>query len=102
MSVKFNQDRAFEDWTKKMNALDKKLGISYHYAVFKSSFGAKDADYMVMCIDKSQFEYFRNWEVRTNTREKSDEFTALVDELSASKWSVIGEYTWNRILGLTF
>ena len=102
VSVKFNQDRAFEDWTKKMNALDKKLGISYHYAVFKSSFGAKDADYMVMCIDKSQFEYFRNWEVRTNTREKSDEFTALVDELSASKWSVIGEYTWNRILDLTF
>ena len=65
VTVKTNQDNSYEDWTKKMNALDKKLGISYHYAVFKSVFGAKDADYMVMCIDTSQFEYFSNWEKRT-------------------------------------
>ena len=102
VSVKTNQDNAYEDWNKKMNALDKKLGISYHYAIFKSVFGAKDADYMVICIDKSQFEYFSNWEKRTEIREQSAEYKALVGELSISQWSVISEFTWNRILELTF
>jgi len=102
VTLKMNQDNAYEDWNKKMNALDKKLGISYHYAIFKSVFGAKDADYMVMCIDKSQFDYFRNWEKRTEIREQSDEYKALVEELSTSQWSVISEFTWNRILELTF
>ena len=102
VTLKMNQDNAYEDWNKKMNALDKKLGISYHYAIFKSVFGAKDADYMVMCIDKSQFDYFRNWEKRTEIREQSDEYKALVEELSISQWSVISEFTWNRILELTF
>ena len=102
VTLKMNQDNAYEDWNKKINALDKKLGISYHYAIFKSVFGAKDADYMVMCIDKSQFDYFRNWEKRTEIREQSDEYKALVEELSTSQWSVISEFTWNRILELTF
>ena len=102
VTVKTNQDNSYEDWTKKMNALDKKLGISYHYAVFKSVFGAKDADYMVISIDTSQFEYFSNWEKRTEIREQSDEYKALVGELSVSQWSVISEFTWNRILELTF
>ena len=102
VTLKMNQDNAYEDWNKKMNALDKKLGISYHYAIFKSVFGAKDADYMVMCIDKSQFDYFRNWEKRTEIREQSDEYKALVEELSISQWSVISEFTWKRILELTF
>ena len=102
VNVKMNADNAYEDWNKKMNALDKKLGISYHYAIFKSVYGAKDADYMVMCIDKSQFEYFSNWEKRTEIREKSEEYKALVGELSISQWSIISEFTWNRILELTF
>ena len=102
VNVKMNSDRAYEEWNKKMNALDKKLGISYHYAIFKSVYGAKDADYMVMCIDKSQFEYFSNWEKRTEIREKSEEYKALVGELSISQWSIISEFTWNRILELTF
>ena len=93
---------AYEAWNKKMNALVKKLGISYHFAIFKSVFGAKDADYMVVCIDKSQFDYFRNWEKRTEIREKSAEYNALVGELSTSNWSLISEFTWNRILELTF
>jgi len=84
-----------------LNALDKKLGINYHYAVFKSVFGVKDANYMLMCIDKSQFEYFSNWEKRTETREQSEEYKTLVSELSISQWSMINECTWNRILELT-
>ena len=102
VNVKMNQDMAYEAWNKKMNALDKELGISYHFAIFKSVFGAKDADYMVVCIDKSQFDYFSNWEKRTEVREQSDEYKALVGELSISNWSVISEFTWNRILELTF
>jgi len=102
INVKMNQDMAYEAWNKKMNALDKKLGISYHFAIFKSVFGAKDADYMVVCIDKSQFDYFRNWEKRTEIREKSAEYNALVGELSTSNWSLISEFTWHRILELTF
>ena len=102
VNVKMNADGAYEDWNKKMNALDKKLGISYHIAIFKSVFGAKDADYMVMCIDTSQFDYFSNWEKRTEIREQSAEYKALVDELSLSQWSIISEFTWNRVLELTF
>ena len=102
VTVKTNQDDAYKDWNKKMNALDKKLGISYHFAIFKSVFGARDADYMVVCIDKSQFDYFSNWEKRTEIREQSAEYKALVGELSISQWSVISEFTWNRILELTF
>lgn len=48
-----------------MNTLDKALGFSYYYAIFNSVFGARDVYYRVMCIDKSQFEYFGNWKKRT-------------------------------------
>ena len=82
--------------------MTKKQGISYYYAIFKSVFGAKDADYMAMCIDKFQFEYFSNWKKRTEIREQSAEYKALVVELSISRWSVTSEFTWNRILELTF
>ena len=85
-----------------MHAFDKNIGINYHYAVFKSVFGAKDADYMVMCIYKSQFEYFSNWEKRTETREQSEAYKVLVSELSISQWSVINEFARNRILELRF
>ena len=57
---------------------------------------------MAMCIDKFQFEYFSNWKKRTEVREQSAEYKALVVELSISRWSVTSEFTWNRILELTF
>lgn len=60
-----NTENNFEAWTKKMNTLDKALGFSYYYAIFNSVFGARDVYYRVMCIDKSQFEYFGNWKKRT-------------------------------------
>lgn len=102
VNVKMNADNDFEAWTKKMNALDKELGISYHYAIFKSVFGARDADYMVMCIDKSQFEYFSNWEKRAEIRNQSEAYKTLKGALSVEQWSVISEFTWNRMLELTF
>jgi hypothetical protein len=50
-SVDFNNDQAFEDWRKKINDLDKELGIEMHMVVYRSVFGAKDKDYMVILID---------------------------------------------------
>lgn len=102
IDVATNQERAYEQQNKDYNALDKELGISYHYAVFKSVFGAKDADYMVICIDKSRFEYHKNWEARMNIRNQNEKFKELVSENSNGKWSVISETTWNRVLELTF
>lgn len=102
IDVATNADTAYEQWTKDVNAIDKELGISYHYAVFKSIFGAKDADYMVICIDKSRFEYHNNWKTRMDLRNKNEKFSAMISENNNDKWSVIGETTWNRVLELTF
>jgi len=102
IDVSTNSDQAFEQWNKDINALDKKLGVSYHYAVFKSVFGAKDADYMIVCVDKSRFDYHKNWSERMKVRNQSEEFKTLVSENNLGKWSVVGEVNWDRILELTY
>ncbi|CAI8304388.1 MAG: Uncharacterised protein [Formosa sp. Hel3_A1_48] len=102
ISVSMNSDQDFEQWNKDINALDKKLGVSYHYAVFKSVFGAKDADYMIVCVDKSRFDYHKNWAERMNVRTQSEAFKTLVSENNLEKWSVVGEAHWDRVVELTF
>jgi len=101
-SVYIMQGDAFEAWWKKANEADAKLGINYHLAMFKSVFGGNDADYMIILIDKSRFDYYNHWEDRMNLRMKSDEYKAMVADMDASKWSVIEESNWNRLPKMTY
>lgn len=102
IDVKMNNDNAFEDNAKKQNELDKKLGIKYHLAVFKSVFGARDADYMVVLIDKSRFEYHKNWDERMKVRNANEEWKEFMKADNLGKWSVMGESNWNRINKMTY
>ena len=102
IDVKMNNEKAFEEATKSRNELDKKLGVIYHIAVFKSVFGARDADYMVVLLDKSRFDYHKNWEERMKVRNESDEWKEMMKEDNLAKWSTIGESNWNRLVKMTY
>ena len=101
-SVDVMQGDAFEAWWKKANEADAKLGISYHLAMFKSVFGGNDADYMVILIDKSRFDYYNHWEDRMKLRMESDEYKAMVENMGSTKWSVKEESNWNRLSKMTY
>lgn len=100
-SVDLMQGDAFEAWWKKANEADAKLGIKYHFAMFRSVFGGNDADYMIILLDKSRFDYYNNWEERMNKRMASEEFKTMMANSDASKWSAIKESNWNRLISMT-
>ncbi|MFH6769754.1 hypothetical protein V8G56_13455 [Gaetbulibacter aquiaggeris] len=100
-SVDLMQGDAFEAWWKKASEADAKLGINYHVAMFKSVFGGNDADYMIILIDKTRFDYYNHWEDRMKTRMASEEFKTLMSGSDNSKWSVIKESNWIRLPKMT-
>jgi hypothetical protein len=101
-SVDTMQDEAFEAWWAKANESDAKLGITnYHLAMFKSVFGGNDADYMIILLDKSRFDYYNHFEDRAKKRNESEEFGSVMSGLDNSKWSVIGESNWIRLPKMT-
>lgn len=95
------QEEAFESWWQKANESDAKLGISYHVAMFKSVFGGNDANYMIILIDKSRFDYYNNFEDRSKLRMDSEEFKSVMSQLDNSKWTVIEESNWIRLPKMT-
>ena len=103
MSVDVGQDGAFEDFWKKVNEMDKNLGISYHMAVFENVFGARNSAYMVVLLDTSRFDYHKNWEGRMTKRQADEAWTSFMESNeNMSKWSVNKESNWNQILDLSF
>ena len=100
-SVDTMQNQAFEAWWKTANEADAKLGINYHLAMFRSVFGGNDADYMIILIDKSRFDYYNHWEDRMNKRMASEDYKAMMVDADASKWSAIKEVNWNRLPTMT-
>ena len=100
-SVDLMQGDAFEAWWKKASEADAKIGINYHVAMFKSVFGGNDADYMIILIDKTRFDYYNHWEDRMKTRMASEEFKKMMSENDNSKWSVIKESNWIRLPKMT-
>ena len=100
-SVDFNQDNAFEEWRKKINKLDKDLGVNFHMVVYRSVFGAKDKDYMVILIDKSRFDYHTNWAERMKTRQASEAFKAAMNN-GPSGWAAVAEENWMRVNDMTY
>ncbi len=100
-SVDLMQGDAFEAWWKKASEADAKIGINYHVAMFKSVFGGNDANYMIILIDKTRFDYYNNWEDRMKIRMANEEFTKMMSEMDNSKWSVIKESNWIRLPKMT-
>ena len=101
-SVDLMQGDAFETWWKKANEADAKIGINYHLAMFRSVFGGNNADYMIILIDKTRFDYYKNFEERMKKRMESDEFKAMMSSnTDNSKWSVIKESNWIRLPKMT-
>ena len=100
-SVDFNQDNAFEEWRKKINKLDKELGINFHMVVYRSVFGTKDKDYMVVLIDKSRFDYHSNWSERMKTRQASEAFKAAMNG-GPNGWAAVAEENWMRVNDMSY
>ena len=103
MTVNVGDDGAFEEFWKKVNEMDKNLGISYHMAVFENVFGARNSSYMVVLLDTSRFNYHKNWEARMNKRQADEAWTSFMESNdNMGKWSVNNEANWNQIVELSF
>ena len=72
---------------------DKKLGVDYLYALMKPVF-ATDADYMLVLLDKSRFDYHKNWEDRMEKRFSDADFQANYEKIEKSPVSSVVE-EWN-------
>ena len=72
---------------------DQKLGVDYLYALMKPVF-ATDADYMLVLLDKSRFDYHKNWEDRMEKRFSDKDFQANYEKIEKSPVSSIVE-EWN-------
>jgi hypothetical protein len=68
VNVAMNAQGEFETFRKAANDLDKKIGLTYHVAVFRNIFGGKDSDYLTILIDKNRIEYMNNFEERMKKR----------------------------------
>ena len=101
MDVDFGQNEAFEADRKKINELDKSLGINFHIAVFENVFGSRDAEYMVILLDNSRFDYHKNWETRMQTRQASQAWKDATANSNLGDWSVLRESSWNRLVRMT-
>ena len=100
--VKIGQNGAFEADRKKFNEMDKSIGVKFHLAVFESVFGGDEADYMVILLDKSRFDYHSNWQTRMEKRNASEEWQAAMNNNNLGNWSVIKEANWNRIVRMSY
>ena len=72
---------------------DQKLGVDYLYALMKPVF-ATDADYMLVLLDKSRFDYHKNWEDRMEKRFSDKDFQENYEKIEKSPVSSIVE-EWN-------
>ena len=72
---------------------DKKLGVDYLYALMKPVF-ATDADYMLVLLDKSRFDYHKNWSDRMDKRFSDEDFSANYEKIEKDPVSSVVE-EWN-------
>lgn len=100
-STDFGMENAFEAWRKKINALDKELGVKLHMVVYRSVFGASGKDYMVVLLDKTRFDYHSNWSERMKTRQGSDAFKAMIND-APNGWTAVAEENWMRVNDMTY
>ena len=72
---------------------DKELGVDYLYALMKPVF-ATDADYMLVLLDKSRFDYHKNWSDRMDKRFSDEDFNANYEKIQKDPVSSVVE-EWN-------
>ena len=100
--VKVGMGSAFEADRKKFNEMDKSIGVNFHLAVFENVFGGGGAEYMVILLDKSRFDYHANWQERMKKRNASEEWQAAMNNNNLGNWSVISEANWNRLVSMSY
>ena len=75
---------------------DKKLGVNYYYALMKPVF-ATDSDFMLVLLDKTRFDYHKNWSDRMDKRFSDPDFNNNYEKTQkAPVSSVVDE--WNLTL----
>lgn len=75
---------------------DKKLGVDYYYALMKPVF-ATDSDFMLVLLDKTRFDYHKNWSDRMDKRFSDPDFNNNYEQTQqAPVSSVVDE--WNLTL----
>jgi len=75
---------------------DKKLGVNYYYALMKPVF-ATDSDFMLVLLDKTRFDYHKNWSERMDKRFSDPDFNNNYEQTQkAPVSSVVDE--WNLTL----
>ena len=75
---------------------DKKLGVNYYYALMKPVF-ATDSDFMLVLLDKTRFDYHKNWSDRMDKRFSYPDFNNNYEKTQkAPVSSVVDE--WNLTL----
>ncbi len=72
---------------------DKELGVDYLYGLMKPVF-ATDADYMLVLLDKSRFDYHKNWSDRMDKRFSDEDFNANYEKIEKDPVSSVVE-EWN-------
>lgn len=100
-----NANEAFEANRKKIKALDDQMGNTFHLAVFRSVFGKRNADYMVVVIDRSRIAYHENLGKRMKKRQKNDEWQAVWNAnqtVAVRKWGILEDENWMKIADMDF
>ena len=72
---------------------DKKLGVDYMYALLKPVF-ATDSDFMLVLLDKSRFDYHKNWSDRMDKRFSDPGFNENYENIQESPVSTVVD-EWN-------
>ena len=75
---------------------DEKLGVDHFYALLKPVFST-DSDFMLVLLDKSRFDYHKNWSNRMDTRFSSEEFKSNYDKVQKEPVSTVVD-EWNLTL----
>ena len=76
--------------------VDKKLGVNYYYALMKPVF-ATDSDFMLVLLDKTRFDYHKNWSDRMDKRFSDPDFNNNYEQTQKAPVSSIVD-EWNLTL----
>ena len=75
---------------------DKKLGVDYYYALMKPVF-ATDSDFMLVLLDKTRFDYHKNWSDRMDKRFSDPDFNNNYEQTQQTPVSSVVD-EWNLTL----
>lgn len=89
VNVAMNAGSAFEERTKKAQAEDNAIGVKYNIAVFRNVFGARDADYLTILLDRNRQDYMKNFTDRMTKRRASEQWGTNSNPWDLSLYNVV-------------